>query len=244
MECPKCRYLLQPFETDCPKCARLAAQGKSAVPAAPPAATSARVPAIPAPAGSARQWTCPQCTYVNTKSMASCEHCGTPHVPQADTPASNRPTAGRIIFSLVVFLGVILALGYFNEPTRAFFTGYSVVYSHTMNTANGPVLLLGVSVRSLNVPPAVTRDIVRNAMPRGKYASVQVGYFTPFHLPLRDRWGQREQQVHEKILNGTADEMYSCDNRGESLTRRTQGEPLNLPPPTDEQYLDRQLQSP
>lgn len=41
MECPQCRYMMSPFEKECPKCARLA---KTAAASPPPATAPAVVP--------------------------------------------------------------------------------------------------------------------------------------------------------------------------------------------------------
>ena len=185
MQCPKCGYELQAYETDCPKCARLAALGKS----------------VPGPAGTAR-------------------------APKEERGPS---ISSRLAYWVFIFLVAGAAYFFTSPDCRPFYHSPNIIYRGTMPAAGGQILLVGVSIRSLNEAEATAQKIIDAETAGNKYAGVEVGFYTPFHIPTR-KFGVNAAAIENDIKQGTAEMLFSKPAIG-FMTPRAKGEPMKYAPP-------------
>jgi len=225
MECPECGYQLQPFDKECPKCARLAAQGKNV----PQRAAQAGAPA-------SGQWMCHSCGTFNPGLKGACERCGTPRVSRDEEAGEGSPIV-RAIVGVVVFLIVVVAVIFFNPTTRGYLSPKPrIVYTGTLDTADGPVVMVGVVMRSLDNAESVARQLAPAAVPDGKFSSVQIAFYTPMGVPSRNRYGRRDNRIYVDIIRGNT-LIYGYTSDG-VLTKRAQGERLQYTPREGEERVN------
>ena len=185
MPCPKCGYELQAYETDCPKCARLAALGKSA-------------------SGPAR-----------TARAAKEEH--------------GPSIVGRLMY-WVLILVIAGAIYFVTSPDcRPYFSSPNIIYRGTLPAAGGQILLVGVSIRSLDDAETAAQKIIEAETTGNKYAGVEVGFYTPFHVPTR-KFGVHAASIENDIKQGTAEMIFSQPAAG-MMTPRAKSEPMKYAPP-------------